>query len=47
MKNNNIDYEKVIYDYLNKPSKLLILNLIEKIYINEDGIIDIYYKGKK
>ncbi len=47
--NNKIktDYNKIIEDFLNLNNKLIILNLIDVIYLNQDGIIDIYYKIQK
>ena len=47
--NNKIkkDYNKIIDDFLNLNNKLIILNLIEVIYLNQDGIINIYYKIQK
>ncbi len=44
--NNQVkqDYEKIINDFLNLNNKLIILNLIEVIYLKQDGTIDIYYK---
>ena len=47
--NNKIkkDYNKIIDDFLNLNNKLIILNLIDIIYLNQDGIIDIYYKIQK
>lgn len=46
--NNDIDYIKVIKEYLKmiKPSRELLANLIDKITIDEDKNINIYYKIK-
>ncbi len=48
-KNITQNYEKIIEDFLelNNINKLIIVNLIDVIYLSEDGTIDIYYKGKK
>ena len=41
------DYTKIVDDFLNLNNKLIILNLIEVIYLKQDGTIDIYYKIQK
>ncbi len=48
-KNIETNYTKLINEFLEikKPNKILIGKLIDKIEINEKGIIDIYYKIKK
>ncbi len=40
------DYSKIVKEFLSlkKPNKLMLLNLIDVIYIGEDGTIDIHYK---
>ena len=48
IKNKTIkqDYEKMVKDFLslNNSNKMIILNLIDVIYLNEKGNIEIYYK---
>lgn len=46
--NNDKKYNKVIKEYLEvkKPSVQLLSNLIDKIVIDEEGNVDIYYKFK-
>ncbi|MFI3260352.1 MAG: recombinase family protein [bacterium] len=48
-KNNKYDYDKLIEDFLliKKPSRELLANIVEKIEIDENKNIDIYYKFKK
>lgn len=45
---DNYNYQQVVNDYLamKKPNKLLLSNIIDKITIDEDKNIDIYYKIK-
>ena len=45
-KNNNTNYIDKIQEFLNNPNQLLITNLIDKIEINENKEIYIYYKFK-
>ncbi len=44
----NFDVNKIVDDFINfsKPNKLLIVKLIDKIFLNQNGTIDIYYKIK-
>lgn len=46
---NDVNYIKIVKEYLElkKPSRELLANLIDKIVIDEDKNIDIYYKIKK
>lgn len=43
------NYKKIVKDFLTlkNPNKLMIVNLIDTIYLSEDGVINIYYKIKK
>ncbi len=45
----NQNYTKIIDDFLSlkNPYRLIILNLIDVIYLSENGNIDIYYKIQK
>ena len=47
-KKKNCDFNKIINDFLSlkKPNKLLIVKLIDKISLSENGTINIYYKIK-
>ena len=47
--NTSINYTKIVKEYLElkKPSRELLANLIDKIVIDEDKNINIYYKIKK
>ena len=46
-KENKEDYDQIIDNFLSLNNKMLLLNLIEIIYLNENGNIDIYYKISK
>lgn len=51
VKNKNIvepNYTKIVKEFLalKKPTKILITQLIDVIYLSEDGTIDIHYKVK-
>ena len=43
---NKIDYKKIVKDYLQlkKPTRELLANLVDKIFIDENRNIEIYYK---
>ena len=45
---DNYNYQEMIEDYLSmkKPNKLLLSNIIDKITIDENKNVDIYYKIK-
>jgi len=45
-KSSILNYEKIVKDFLQlkKPNKFIITSLIEKIELNKDGKIEIYYR---
>ena len=42
------NYIKIVKEFLSlkKPNRILLSRLIEVIYVNEDGTIDIHYRVK-
>ena len=45
---DNYNYEQIVEEYLSmkKPNKLLLSNIIDRITIDENKNVDIYYKIK-